>query len=194
MHDVTEAIQPKSDQLNADDLIGSTLTSAIESVIVSQGDQPITIKLTGHARPWKPCKSMGRVLAMAWGKDSRVWVGRSVTLFCDPSVTWAGVSVGGIRVSHLSHIKHSIDMSLTASKGKRKPFKVDPLVIAEPKPYPPKSFAEKLPAMRAALESGKMTPAAVIAQCEKTGTLTNEQKAAINAPIEKPTETTGDEY
>ena len=49
--------------------------------------------------------------------------------------------------------------------------------------YPPDVFAEKLPAMRQAVADGKMDAAKVIAHCEKTGKLTDEQKAAISAPI-----------
>jgi hypothetical protein len=37
--------------------------------------------------------------------------------------------------------------------------------------------------MRQAIADGKMDAAKVIAHCEKTGKLTDEQKAAISAPI-----------
>lgn len=179
MTDVSEAIKPKSDQLNAEDLLGTTITARIVKVEVKTGDQPISVWLSGHQRPWKPCKSMGRVMAVAWGRDSKAWIDKSVTLFCDPDVTWAGVKVGGIRISHLSGISHSIDMSLTASRGKRKPYRVDPLVVAEPKAYPQAEFDEKLPTVLKTIKDGKMTAEQAIARLEKTGTLTEEMKAAL---------------
>ena len=52
-----------------------------------------------------------------------------------------------------------------------------------PAQYPSELFTEKLPAMRQAIADGKMDAAKVIAHCEKTGKLTDEQKAAISAPI-----------
>jgi hypothetical protein len=181
MTDVSEAIKPKSDQLNAEDLLGTTITAQITKVEVKTGDQPISVWLTGHKRPWKPCKSMGRVMAFAWGRNSKDWEGKSVTLYCDPDVTWAGVKVGGIRISHLSDIPSTMDMSLTASRGKRKPYRVDKLQLAEQKPsaYPDAEFKEKLPAILETIASGKMTIEQAIARLEKTGKLTDAQKAQL---------------
>ena len=191
-YDVTDAIKPKSDQLNAEDLLGTTITAIIQAVEVGQGDQPISVWLVGYDRPWKPCKSMARVLAYAWGRDSRQWINKGVTLFCDPEVKWAGVKVGGIRVSHLTDIKSALDMSLAMSKGKRKSLRVEKLVIESPiaPAYPNEQFNEKLPAMLGAIESGKMTVEQVIAHCEKTGTLTSEQ---INQLTPTPTPTSTEE-
>jgi len=50
-----------------------------------------------------------------------------MTLFGDPSVKWGGIAIGGIRLSHVSHITKPLTVALTESKGKRKPFSVDPL-------------------------------------------------------------------
>jgi hypothetical protein len=131
--DVSHALQPKSDQLNADDLIASPMTYIIQQVDVREsGDQPISIWLQGFSRPYKPCKSMGRVLATAWGTDSSMWAGQGITLYCDPTVTWAGKAVGGIRISHLTGLQQPMQISLTASRGKRKPFTVQPLILQQP--------------------------------------------------------------
>jgi hypothetical protein len=46
-------------------------------------------------------------------------------------VKWAGLEVGGIRISHLSHIDGKMQMQLTATKGQRKPHVVMPLVVSE---------------------------------------------------------------
>jgi hypothetical protein len=78
---------------------------------------------------------MRRVLVAAWGADSNNYIGRSVTLFGDPSVKWGGIAIGGIRISHVSHITKPLTIALTESKGKRKPFSVDPLPDA-PKQAP----------------------------------------------------------
>ena len=50
-----------------------------------------------------------KVLVFAWGEDGTQWIGRSMTLFNKPDVKFGGVMVGGIRISHLSHIDHQIN-------------------------------------------------------------------------------------
>lgn len=187
--DLRGAAAPKSDQLNADDLVGSSLTLTVTGVSAGNREQPVVITHDA-GRPYKPCKGMIRVLMLAWGDKGSEWVGKSMTVYNDPTVKWAGVEVGGIRISHVSHIKHSISTSVTVSQKQRKPYRVDPLVIAAPAEYPADVFAEKLPAMIGAIQAGKMTREAVIAHCEKTGTLTEEQKALIVVP---PAENTNDE-
>jgi hypothetical protein len=65
---------------------------------------------------------MRKVLIFAWGEDGNLWAGRSMTLFNDLSVKWAGVAVGGIRISHMTHIEREISLQLTATRGKKEPF------------------------------------------------------------------------
>lgn len=129
MNDMTKAIEPKSDQTNADDLLTGPITIKITEVKVKGGqEQPVAISYEGdNGKPYKPCKSMSRVLVQAWGADAKEYVGRSLTLYCDPSVTWAGMKVGGIRISHMSDISEAMTWNLTATKGSRKPFTVRPL-------------------------------------------------------------------
>ena len=129
MTDMRSAIIPKSDQISADDLLAGPLTICIARVEVrASPDQPVSVFYDGDdGRPWKPCKSMSRVLVAAWGSDAKVYVGRSVTLYRDPTVKWGGLAVGGIRVSHMSDIEREMVMALTETKGKRTPFKVKPL-------------------------------------------------------------------
>lgn len=131
MSNMLQAIVPKSDQLNSDDLIGRSLTIKVTKVSILAGEQPVSIHYEGDAgKPYKPCKSMCRVLVDAWGADANQYVGRSMTLFRDEKVTWAGLAVGGIRISHLSHIEKEKTMVLTATKQTRKPFTVKPLATA----------------------------------------------------------------
>tara|TARA_R110000765_G_scaffold244631_9_gene346885 strand:- start:2340 stop:2918 length:579 start_codon:yes stop_codon:yes gene_type:complete len=181
--DLKTITQPKSDQLNADDLIGAPMTVTVNAVKGGSREQPIIIHFDGdNGRPYKPCKGMIRVLMSLWGDKSSAWIGRSMTLYNDPTVKWAGVEIGGIRISHVSGIDQAVSCPVTVSKGSRKLYPVKPLKIAPPAMYPPDQFTEKLPAMLGQIAAKKMTPAQVIAQCEKTGKLTNEQKAQINAP------------
>lgn len=129
MNDMSQVIVPKSDQINADDLIAGPKTFTIEGVAITPGtEQPVNIKLEGELRAWRPCKSMSRVLVAAWGPDAKVYIGRSLTLYRDPKVKWGGMEVGGIRVSHMSHIERDMLLQLTATKGKRAPHIVKPLV------------------------------------------------------------------
>ena len=129
MTDMTKTIEPKSDQLNSDSLIGGrTLTIKITSVSLCAGEQPIAVNFEGDDnKPWKPCKGMRRVLVNVWGADGNKYIGRSLTLYRDDKVLFGGVAVGGLRISHMSHIDKEVTMALTASRANRKPFTVKPL-------------------------------------------------------------------
>jgi hypothetical protein len=70
---------------------------------------------------------MRRVLVAAWGADADKYVGRRLRLYGDPDVKFGGSTVGGIKISHLSHIEKRMTLSLTATKGKRAPHTVEPL-------------------------------------------------------------------
>lgn len=126
--DMSPVITPKSDQISSDDFLAGPRTYQIEGVAISPGtEQPVQIKLVGEPRVFKPCKSMNRVFVAGWGPDAKVYTGRSVTLYRDPKVKWGGMEVGGIRISHMSHIEREMLIQLTATKGKRAPHIVKPL-------------------------------------------------------------------
>jgi hypothetical protein len=131
MIDLRNTIAPKSDQLNADDLIGTTKTIRVTKVsLCAEPDQPIAVSFEGdNGKPFKPCKSMRRLLVSVWGPDGASYAGRSMTLFRDDKVRFGGADVGGIRISHLSHIEKPVVVALTVTKSVRKPFKVLPLAI-----------------------------------------------------------------
>lgn len=127
-NDMSCVIIPRSDQQNADDFVSGPRTFTIERVEIRPGtEQPVSIWLNGEDRPWKSCKSMNRCLVILWGPDTKQYIGRSLTLFRDPTAKFAGAEVGGIRISHMSHIDREHTIALTISKGNRKPFKVLPL-------------------------------------------------------------------
>ena len=126
--DITPTLTPKSTQLNADDLIAGPLTITVCGVSPGTPEQPVVIKFEGdEGRPFLPCKTMRRLLAHAWGTDGHAWIGRGMTLYHDPSVVFGGIKVGGIRISHLSHIDHDLEVALTVTKGKRALYRVRPL-------------------------------------------------------------------
>ena len=129
-----KSIEPKSDQLNAEDLLRGPVTVTIDGVVLVDSDQqPVIIGLAG-LKPYKPCKTMRRLLVVLWGANAVDWIGRSLTLFCDPLVKWGGQNVGGIRISHMSHISEPVTMMLSETKGKRKPVTVYPLEVATAEP------------------------------------------------------------
>lgn len=187
MTDVTQAMAAKSDQLNAVDIMGSDRVIRINKVDVRQGDQPISIYFDGdNRRPWKPSKGMIRILAGAWGTDSAAWVGRFAQLYFEPEVIYAGKPVGGIRIRALSDIPaKGLQFVLTINRQKRIPYPVAYLDTSRPA-YPAEKFDAGFEAMADAMQSGKMTLQNVIAQCQKTGDLTAEQIARLEAaaPIE----------
>ncbi len=120
MSDMSGAIVPKSDQWNADDFQAGPITFTIRSVTVKGGqEQPVAIAVDGSEKVYRPCKSMNRVLVAAWGADSSKYVGRSLTLYCDPKVRWGGMEVGGIRISHMSDIDSALTMALTVTRANK---------------------------------------------------------------------------
>ena len=129
--EVRASIVPKSDQLNADDLLTGPITVAVTAVRRGDKEQPIIVEIDGH-RPYKPCKGMRRVLISAWSDDPKAWVGQRMTLYCDPDVKWASVKVGGIRISHLSGIGKDREFVLTVARGKRAPIKIQCLDAISP--------------------------------------------------------------
>lgn len=154
MTDVTQAIAPKSDQINADDLI-QPRTIKITSVDVQPTpEQPITIHFEGdNGRPWKPCKTAARCLATIWGTNSAQWIGLHCTIYNDPTVTWAGAAVGGVRVSHMEGLDKPRTLQLTKTRGKKGAVTIQPLQVADaPPPADPKPAQD---AARAAAANGK---------------------------------------
>lgn len=159
MSDVSKAIAPKSDQLNADDLLTGDKVIKITDVKVKDSvEQPITVNFEGDSgKPYKPCKSMSRVMAKIWGEDSKAWVGHSLQLFCDPNVTWAGVKVGGIRISHMTGINKPVTIALTASKAKRAPFTVKPLGDIKTTEMPEDEFQNIISSIESAEDKSTLT-------------------------------------
>src|SRR5690606_1022147 len=130
--DVSKSIEPRSDQLNFDDVATEALTVTVTDVRQGPPDQPVHVHLAVYPeRPYKPAKSMRRVLVAVWGKDASAWVGKSLKLYGDPTVKFGKEAVGGIRIAAMSHISEPKTISLTVSRGKRAPFTVQPLAVPD---------------------------------------------------------------
>ncbi len=119
--DLRPTVIPKSDQLNADQIVSGPIIVTITDVnVTTSKEQPVTIHYEGEGgRPYKPGLTMRKVLILAWGHDATQWIGKSMELFHEPSVKFGGELVGGIRISRMSDIKGDIKVSLAASKGKK---------------------------------------------------------------------------
>ena len=126
--DITKTVEPKSDQLNYDDVAATPLTITVTEVKGGPPDQPVHLHNAEYpGRPYKPGKSMRRVLIAAWGTEASVYVGRRITLYGDPTIKFGGDAVGGIRIRAMSHIDAPLTVALTVTRGKRAPFTVQPL-------------------------------------------------------------------
>ena len=193
--DVTKAIQPKSDQINADSLVTGPMTIKVRDVKVDPtGEQPIWVNFEGDDnKPWKPCKTAARCLATIWGANAAQWIGMSCTIFNDPTVTWGGAAVGGIRVSHMEGLDKPRVLSLTKTRGKKGSITIQPLVTKDA----PKIDVEAVnTAARDAASNGK----AVFTEWWQANAnlrdtikpIMDELKAAVAAADETP-ETEGDD-
>ena len=137
MTDISETLLAKSDQLNAADLaVPRILTITSEDTDVKRDQQPVWLYYEGgENRPWKPCKTARRILAAVWKTtDTKDWVGRSVSVLCDPTVIYAGVEVGGVRPNAVSHIDAPVPVKFREGRGKPKTFLIQPLRMSDAGP------------------------------------------------------------
>ena len=131
--DMTQSIAPKSDQLNADDLISGPVTVTVKEVKAGNAEQPVDVVLVEFpGRAYRPSKSMRRIMVSAWGPEASAYTGRRLTLFRNPEITFGRDKVGGIEISHLSDLPKPLNVALTATRGKRKNFTVQPLPADAP--------------------------------------------------------------
>lgn len=170
IEDLRPTIMPKSDQLNAEQLLGGEMTITVTDVRMGSDEQPVIIHYEGEdGRPYKPAKTMRKVLIFAWGEDGRNWIGKSMTLFNDQSVRFGGMTVGGIRISHLSDIERDISISLTATKGKKAQHTIQRLEVVQ--------LRDVLKVINAAVDRASMNAAKALAMQLKGADLEAAQKA-----------------
>lgn len=133
-YDVSATTIAKTDQINADDLLSGPIVVTVAGVMVKAGEaQPVDIRtVETPGRAYRPCKTMRRVLAAAWGTDGRAWVGRRMRLYRDPTVLWAGKPDGGVRISHLSDHPEEATYALQEARGKKRAWTVHRLTEEAP--------------------------------------------------------------
>lgn len=160
--DLSKTIIPKSDQLNADDLISGPKTIKIRDVKAGADEtQPVAIYFYGDDnKPFKPCKSVRRILVQLWGADGLQYVNRRITLFRDDSVKWAGVEIGGIRISHASHIAGETRVLVTTAKNKRTPMTIGllPMVLINDFEAAKKAINDKKTTIQSIISKYDVTP------------------------------------
>ena len=131
--DISKSVEPRSDQQNFDDYISGPKVVTITEVKKGSAEQPVEVHLAEFpGRPYKPSKSMRRVLVAGWGSDAAEWAGRSLELYGDPSVKFGGQIVGGIKIRRMSDLPGQVRVNLTVTRGKREPYIVDPLTAPAP--------------------------------------------------------------
>ena len=127
--DITETLAPRSDQQNYDDYIAGPRTVTVTAGrVTGNAEQPVSLELAEYpGRPYKPNKSMRRVIAAAWGVETDAYVGRRMTLVGNPDVKYGGKAVGGIEIAAMSHLEKPLTLPLTEARGRKRQFTVQPL-------------------------------------------------------------------
>lgn len=139
--DLSNSLAPRSDQINADDLVAGPMVVTIRQVVGGKAEQPFDFLLEETDRAYRPAVTMRRLIAAAWGTNGDTYVGRRLEVYRDPTIRFGKDVVGGIRISRMSHIDKRVEVKLQVTRGKRETFAVDPL----PDPTP----AEKIATLRA---------------------------------------------
>lgn len=190
--DLTDTIVPKSDQLNAEDLLAGPRTFTIAEVRRGSAEQPVDVHLVEHpGRPFKPSKTVRRIMVTAWGPDASTYAGKRMTLYRDPTVKFGGMDVGGIRVSHMSGIDKPLTIVLAVSKGKRAPYVVKPLADAPAVPdyLADAQAAQSLDEWRAvwkrATDAGHLTDA-LKAKLTPLGEALKKPQPPVDPPADAP--------
>jgi len=127
-----QALAPKSDQLNADDLIAANKIIVISGVNINLGsEQKIIINYQGdNGKPWKPSKGMGRVLTELLGGDPDKWVGETVELFRNKEIRFGKEKCGGIQIAGMSAVRNVTTLLITTAKGKKSSITIQPIAAA----------------------------------------------------------------
>lgn len=143
MPDIGDTILAKSDQINASDLVGGPITVTVQGADVDpRKQQPVDLHLAETpGKVYRPNKSMRVGLVKCWGGRSADYAGRRLTLYYDPDTMWKGEKVGGIKISHASHIDAPVTFSILVARNP-KPFTIKPLPDA-PTPPPIPTFGSE---------------------------------------------------
>jgi len=145
MVDITSVLVAKSDQINGPDLIGGPRVVKLSGVKLTGKEQATDIAIVGDDKLWRPCKTVVRLLARAWGNETDNWIGKSAQLYYDPDVRYGKTMPGGVRISHLSHLNGELTVCLQVRKGVVKEYTIKPLATernVSPAVVPPATAAD----------------------------------------------------
>lgn len=196
--DLSQTIAPVIDQVTAEDFLGGPRTVTITNVREGTAEQPVNIDVAEYPdRPYRPSKTMRRVLVAAWGPDSTAYIGRRMTLYRDPDVKFGRDTVGGIKISHLTHIPKPLRLALTVKRGQRAPYTVEPLPNVAPTTLArmPEESSDRIEALMAqlGLDEGKEKAATAWAtnnRADDWTTLTPDEAARLIGFLETKLPTT----
>jgi hypothetical protein len=135
MIDLTKHIEADSDCLVAADLVGGPLTILVERVTESgkNDKKKIDIFYANSEKPFRPCKSMLRILCELWKTtDATTFIGRGITLYREPDCMWKGEKTPGVRICGLSHIEKAVTVVANERRGKMATYQIEPI-----RPWPP---------------------------------------------------------
>ncbi len=130
------ALAPRSDQLNADDLIIGNKVIKITKVLVnlqSEQQKVVVHYENDQGKPWKPSKSMGRVLAEILGGDFATWSGQEIELFKNKEITFGKDKCGGIQIAAMSALTNQTTFMITTKRGVKSKITILPLLTAPQK-------------------------------------------------------------
>jgi hypothetical protein len=196
MVDLSKAFLSKTDQLNSSDLTRNAIFT-IKNIVfdnekkeqkVSVYLSPAPVNADGVEVPWKPCKTMGRVLIASWGDDASLYIGRKIELYTDKDVSFGVEKVGGIRIAALSNLPNN-DQSFTAmlpsARGKKKAYTVR-LIKTELLAYPQDSFNKNKDGFIKAILDKKATIDDIIGKARSKGfELSKDQLDELNSSLLK---------
>jgi len=140
-----QALAPKSDQLNADDLIVANKVIKFTKVLVnlqSEAQKVIVHYENDQGKPWKPSKSMGRVLAEILGADFAAWEGQQIELFKNKEITFGKEKCGGIQIAAMGALKNAVTVMITTKRAVKSKITILPLLVA------PEQSKKSNPALR----------------------------------------------
>ena len=143
--DITDALAPKSDQLDAVELVAPrTFTIDTGSRLGNrEGQAVVEVRLVDFPRVWRPSKGMLDAIVAVWGTNAKEWAGNQITLYNDRDVTFGKDKVGGIRIAAMTGIDKPTTVQIRGrGQGARKqPWRIEPIAASTP-PQPEPTEAE----------------------------------------------------
>lgn len=129
---ISDMALAKSDQLNAEDLLGRDMVIKITKVTKKDPKQPQPLWLHyegDDGKPYKPCKGMIKILFSMWGEDETTYIGRLLSLYRREDVSFGkDRDIGGIRLNGMSNIEKSFKVKITESRNKRYEYPIKKLI------------------------------------------------------------------